>query len=114
MIRRDGDIVIVPGVGAFPASTLQASLNPKGGIDLYDSAKGRYLFIKQPAARFGAQTDAAALELLSAATAPAPEFKGHSGVPPGSVEQTLALLIDTKQNLYDDDLVGLLNSALEI
>lgn len=115
MIQRRDDLgmVSVKGVGMFALGTLQVSINPRGGIDLFDEVSNRYLLMRQKPERFGAASDAEALTLVQSATALRPAFSGYGGIPPGSFTDAVRHLADTKEDRFDEDLVALFDSALE-
>lgn len=111
--REEMGLVIVAGVGAFPFGTLLVSRNPRGGLDLFDTARGRYVAVRRPPATFDAADDVSALSRVNKLLEPPVPFKGYAGVPAGSVTGAIQFLADSKQDIYDEDLVALLNSALE-
>lgn len=114
MIRRREDLglVFVTGLGGFKLGALRASRNPKGGVDLFDEARERYLFVRQPPSRFGALTDGEALRWLETQIESVPDFSGYGSVPEGSLDETLTEVVKRIEGV-DIDYAGLFDSALE-
>ena len=110
--REDLGLVFVTGLGGFKLGALRASRDPKGGVNLFDEARERYLFVRQPAKRFGALTDGEALRWLEAQIESVPEFSGYGSLPPGSVPDTLTELAKRTEILYID-YVRVFRSALD-
>ena len=110
--REDLGLVFVSGLGGFRLGALRASRDPKGGVNLFDEARERYLFVRQPPQRFGALTDGEALRWLEAQIQAVPDFSGYGSVPEGTLDETLKVLIERTDEL-DVDYAALFRSALE-
>ena len=110
--REDLGLVFVGGLGAFRLGALRASRDPKGGLNLFDEARGRYLFVRQPPARFGALTDGEALRWLNAQIEAVSDFAGYGFAPAGTFNETLTEIIGRVEGA-DLDYAGLFSSALE-
>ena len=110
--REDLGLVFVTGLGGFPLGTLRAGRDPKGGLNLFDEARGRYLFVRQPPQRFGALSDGEALRWLEAQIQAVPDFSGYGSVPAGTLDDTLRVLF-TRTDELDIDYAAVFKSALE-
>ena len=110
--REDLGLVFVTGLGAFRLGTLRAGRDPKGGLNLFDEARRRYLFVRQPPGRFGAVTDGAALRWLNAQIEAVSDFSGYGSVEAGTFNDTLTEIIGRVEGA-DLDYAALFSSVLE-